>query len=368
MLCSASLQTDFCTDPKDKQMTGTRKKPVPKQRCISAPHGTSSMQPCWRLCNSSGALAGKQTWLPTSPSPLRLLLQLLWVKTIVLTFFWASVFITCLFSSNQILLLLHTARQREAQTSERVSSSGMHHQLGCDTKWFTPPSSYSWQMILCAILPCSKQCLEQPEQDYMAVLPQAQGAHRPTAWSITSIMGELLHAHQLTAATTCITAPLTQCCSGAKEITPPVLCFRRHRVPEKTHVTNTFLVANRAFLTTDRVEAHTTITQLVQNTEPNRSWFLLAHTDTKVTSINCTKLHDWLGNRIIFLSYICLMAIFVHLIYSIFPCSKAEHKMPWKEHGILDLQSSPLITTKCGKHQQLLHRDILRIHSLVDQQ
>lgn len=91
MLCSASLQTDFCTDPKDKQMTGTRKKPVPKQRCISAPHGTSSMQPCWRLCNSSGALAGKQTWLPTSPSPLRLLLQLLWVKTIVLTFFWASV-------------------------------------------------------------------------------------------------------------------------------------------------------------------------------------------------------------------------------------------------------------------------------------
>lgn len=233
------------------------------------------MQPCWRLCNRSGALAGKQTWLPTSPSPLRLLLQLHRVKTIVLTFFWASVFITCLFGSNQILLLLHTARQREAQTSERVSRAVIDHQLGCNSKWFTPPSSYSWQMILCAILPCSKQCLEQPKQDYMAMLPQAQEAHRPTVRSITWNMGEPLHAHQLTAATMCITAPLTQCCSDAKEITLPVLCLRRYRVPEKTQVTNTFLVTNRAFLTTDKVEAHTTVTQLVLNT-------------------------DWLGNRIFF--------------------------------------------------------------------
>lgn len=88
LLSSASLQTDFCADLKDDQTRGTRRKPVPKQRCISAPHGTSSTLPCWRLCNRSGALAGKQTRLPTSPSPLRLLLQLHRVKTIVLAFFF----------------------------------------------------------------------------------------------------------------------------------------------------------------------------------------------------------------------------------------------------------------------------------------
>lgn len=152
-------------------------------------------------------------------------------------------------------------------------------------------------MILCAFLPCSKQCLKQPKRDYMAVPPQAQGTHRPTAQSITWNMGEPLHAHQLPAATACITAPLTQHCSAAKEMTLPVFCFRRYRVSGNTQVINTFPVTNTAFLTSDKLEAHTTITQLVQNAEPNRSWFLLAHTDTEVTPINCTKLHEWLGSR-----------------------------------------------------------------------
>lgn len=102
LLSSASLQTDFCADLKDDQTRGTRRKPVPKQRCISAPHGTSSTLPCWRLCNRSGALAGKQTRLPTSPSPLRLLLQLHRVKTIVLAFFFFEPLYLSLVSSAAI--------------------------------------------------------------------------------------------------------------------------------------------------------------------------------------------------------------------------------------------------------------------------
>ena len=56
---SASPLTGFCAAIKDKQITETRRNPVPKQRCISVPHsGSGRGLSCSRLWNRIQKVCG----------------------------------------------------------------------------------------------------------------------------------------------------------------------------------------------------------------------------------------------------------------------------------------------------------------------
>lgn len=121
---SARPLTSFCAAIKDKQIRKTRRNPVPKQRCTSAPHSGSgrglSCSRLWnriqKVCGLSGMHTPASDGTLLNHTLLGLLLLTSMMKIIAFPFFKPL----CLSStqqshegSDQTFLWLHNARQQE---------------------------------------------------------------------------------------------------------------------------------------------------------------------------------------------------------------------------------------------------------------